>query len=172
MGGGALSVISKMRVLWSQFADREYREAFLDEVINSQISAQIFALRMSRGLTQAEVANGTGIAQPTLSRLEADANGITTSTLKRLANYYDVALSVRFVSYSSLVESAAVGSVDRDVPAFSDCALPKTLAIESRVTLPTSTRPITVKSVVADQDGAINLGTQKPVMELEYGRAI
>ena len=118
MGAGILSFITRLRGLWNRLADREYREAYLDEAINTGLSSQIYALRVSRGLTQAEVASRTGIAQPTLSRLESDAHGVTTATLKRLGNVYDVALSVRFVPFGELAREVAQGKVDREIKSF------------------------------------------------------
>ena len=127
------SVISKIKTLWSRLADREYREAFLDEAINSRLAAQIYALRISRGLTQAEVSVLTGIAQPTLSRLESDAYGITTTTLKRIAKAYDVALSVRFFGFNEFADDVAAGKIDRVIPSFADSPVPAALAISAKV---------------------------------------
>lgn len=142
-----LSAITRLRNLWSRLADREYREAYLDEAVNAGISAQIFALRMSRGLTQSDVARRTGLAQPTLSRLESDAHGVTTTTLKRLAKNYDVALSVKFISYKELAEEVSAGKVDRYIPSFEKDVAPKALAIEALITAQsTCAKNITVDS--------------------------
>lgn len=121
--------ISKLKSLWARLSDKDYRTAYLDEAVNARLSSQIYSLRVSRGLTQSDVARLTGIAQPTLSRLEADANGVTTTTLKRLASAYDVALSVKFVCFSEFAEEVAAGEVNRPIPDFDhdDSGLPGVL---------------------------------------------
>lgn len=126
--------ISKLKSLWARLSDRDYRTAYLDEAVNARLASQIYSLRVSRGLTQSDVAQLTGIAQPTLSRLEADANGVTTTTLKRLASAYDVALSVKFVRFSEFAEEVSAGKVDRPIPSFADDGTPKPLFTLAAIT--------------------------------------
>lgn len=126
-----LFLTTKIKNLWIRLKDRDYRSAYLDEVINARLAAQIYALRMSRGFTQADVSQLTGIAQPTLSRLESDAHGITTTTLKRLANAYDVALSVRFVGFNEFADEVSAGKIDREIPDFDHGPMPTALKISA-----------------------------------------
>ncbi len=138
------NAISKLKSLWAKFSNREYRVAYLDETINSSLSAQIYNLRATRNLTQADVSKITGIAQPTLSRLESNADGVTTTTLKRIANAYDVALSVRFIPFGEFAEEVVTSIVDRPVHAFRPAATPKLLFAFSAVTA--SIQDVTIKT--------------------------
>jgi transcriptional regulator with XRE-family HTH domain len=126
-----LSVTTKIKSLWARLANKDYRTSYLDEAINSRLAAQIHALRVSRGLTQHDVSALTGIAQPTLSRMESDSNGITTTTLKRLANAYDVALSIKFVGFCEFAEEVAASKVDLDIPEFSKDSVPAALVLSA-----------------------------------------
>lgn len=87
--------------------NKEYRDAFVTEHIDTGIPFQIRALREQKGRewTQKELGIRTGMAQETISRLEDPNYGkLTLKTLKRLASAFDVALMVRFVPFSELVE--------------------------------------------------------------------
>jgi len=63
-----------------------------------QIARQLIALRLERGLSQAELAKRAGTKQASVSRVE---RGVTTPSLpllKRLAEALDARLEVLFVS--------------------------------------------------------------------------
>ena len=84
----------------------EYRRAFADEHVGTSLAFQIRLLREDRGWTQEEVAQRTSKAQETISQCEnPDYGRHTLSTLKKLAEAFDVALLVRLVSFSELVKS-------------------------------------------------------------------
>ncbi len=109
---------------WKQIAaslqDREYRQAFVSAQISSGLPFQIRTTREDRGWTQGELAERVGMSQEAISRLESFSYGkFTLSTLKRLAAAFDVALIVRFVPFSELVDwSANLTPQDLAVPAF------------------------------------------------------
>jgi hypothetical protein len=63
--------------------------------------------------------------------MESDSNGITTTTLKRLANAYDVALSIKFVGFCEFAEEVAASKVDRDIPEFSKDSVPAALVLSA-----------------------------------------
>jgi HTH-type transcriptional regulator/antitoxin HipB len=90
------------RRLVSEFADKEYRHSYADNFINTYIAAQIRALRDQRGWTQAQLAERAEMKQSRISAME-DVNHSSWSvrTLARLAEAFDVALSVCFKSFSS-----------------------------------------------------------------------
>lgn len=89
-------------------ADKEYRDAVVDEYITEGLAAQIHETREARGWTQAELAERTQMAQESISRLENPNYGsYSLKTLKRLASALDVALIVRFVPYSKLADWVA-----------------------------------------------------------------
>lgn len=100
MDGRKRKIIEKLK-------DKEYRDAFAVEHIDTGIPFQIRALReqKDREWTQKELGVHTGMAQETISRIEDPNYGkLTLKTLKRLASAFDVALMVRFVPFSKLVD--------------------------------------------------------------------
>ena len=91
-----------------RLADKEYRDAVVDEYITEGLAAQIHETREARGWTQAELAERTQMAQESISRLENPNYGsYSLKTLKRLASALDVALVVRFVPFRELVDWVA-----------------------------------------------------------------
>lgn len=90
--------------LWENLENPENRRELATEIATS-IAFQIRHLREKAGWTQAELANRTEKEQPTISQLEDPNYGrYSLVTLKTLANAFDVALSVRFVPFSELVD--------------------------------------------------------------------
>ncbi len=84
--------------------DKDFREAFVAETISQGIAFQIKETRDERGWTQAELGERAGKPQPVISQLEnPDYGAYTLKTLKALASAFDVALVVRFVPFSELV---------------------------------------------------------------------
>lgn len=82
----------------------EYREAFVESQIRITIPFQIRALRRQRGWSQEELAEKAGMRQPRISAMERAGGGhLNIETLIRLATAFDVALVVRFASFSELV---------------------------------------------------------------------
>jgi transcriptional regulator with XRE-family HTH domain len=90
--------------LREEFRDKEYRHAYADESLNSYIATQIKVLREQRQLTQKELADLTGMAQPRIAVLEdINYSSWSINTLRRLAEAFDVRLSVKFETFSSLI---------------------------------------------------------------------
>jgi len=86
--------------LLKEFQDEEYRNAYVDAFLDSFIASQICALRKARGLSQAKLANLLGTKQSGVSKLEnINYSRWNISTLKSLAKAFEVALSVKFVSF-------------------------------------------------------------------------
>jgi len=90
--------------LREEFRDKEYRDTYADESLNTFIATQIKILREQRELTQRELADLTGMAQPRIAVLE-DVNYASWSinTLRRIAEAFDLRLSVKFETFSSLI---------------------------------------------------------------------
>lgn len=113
-----------VETLRSEFQDKEYRHAYADECLNAMIAAQIKVLREQRGMTQKQLAAATGMGQPRIPLLEdASYENWTVNTLKRFAKAFDVALSVKFESFSQLIrdfEGLSRESLQR--PTFADDA--------------------------------------------------
>lgn len=87
--------------LVKEFADKEYRHGYADDFLNTAIAAQIKALRDQRGWTQAQLAERAEMRQSRISAME-DINYTSWSvrTLARLAEAFDVALTVCFKSFT------------------------------------------------------------------------
>lgn len=88
---------------WKHLESLEYRRAFLQAEIEIGIPFQIQALMKSRGLTQADLVQHTGMLQPRISDLMSPGKvRPNIETLRRLADAFDCALAVRFVPFSEL----------------------------------------------------------------------
>jgi transcriptional regulator with XRE-family HTH domain len=73
--------------------------------LDKGIAYQIRALRDRQGLSQEQLAAKVGMNQNAISRLESPQRGRPTiTTLKRLAETFDVALVVRFIPFTKLVK--------------------------------------------------------------------
>lgn len=95
----------KWQQIWANLEDQEYRHEFATEVATT-IATQIRLLREKEHWTQTELGQRTGNKeQSTISQLENPNYGrYALATLKRLATAFDVALVVRFVPFSELVD--------------------------------------------------------------------
>lgn len=113
------SAISKIKSIWKRLGDKEYRDAFVSFKIDSDLSAQIYALRDQQSLTQEDLGARASMAQSRIAKLEASCEGVSLSTLKRLASALDVALSVKFVPFSEVAADTVRENIDRVVPSFS-----------------------------------------------------
>jgi transcriptional regulator with XRE-family HTH domain len=105
-----------------EFQDEEYRHSYAEECLNTMIATQIKVLREQREMTQETLAEKTGMRQPRIPLLEdANYSNWTINTLKRFAKAFDVALSVRFDSFSNVIldfESMSRESLQR--PSFAN----------------------------------------------------
>lgn len=102
--------------------DKEYRDLYVSENIDNGIAFQIRATRESRGWTQKDLGDRVGMAQTRICTLEdPDYGSYTLATLKKLASAFDVALVVKFVPYSQLVDAVDnISDSDLVVSSFSD----------------------------------------------------
>src|ERR1700693_815104 len=90
--------------LRTEFQDEEYRHAYADDCLDTMIATQIKVLREQRGMTQGELAVAAGMKQPRIPLLEdATYSNWSINTLKRFAKAFDVALSVKFETFSRVV---------------------------------------------------------------------
>ncbi len=81
------------------------RAKFVASHVDKGIAFQIRALRDRQQLSQEKLAAMVGMNQNAISRLESPQRGRPTiTTLKRIAEAFDVALIVRFVPFSKLVK--------------------------------------------------------------------
>lgn len=114
-----MSVISRLKLL-VKLRDKEYRDAYVEEKVTTSLPFQIRALREQREWSQAELGNHADMRQNAISRLEDAENGTPSiSTLLRLARAFDVALLVKFVPFSKLLDEFKDLSSDAlEVPSF------------------------------------------------------
>jgi len=99
---------------------KESRDAFVDAEIRTTVPFQIREMRKDRKWTQEELATRIDSCQPTVDMFEdPDYATFTVASLKRLASAFDVALVVRFVPFSELVDDA-VHPKTLAVPSYSD----------------------------------------------------
>lgn len=102
--------------------DKEYRHAYAEESLNISIATQIKVLREQRKMSQDALAEESGMKQPVISRYEnVNYASWSISSLRRLAQVFDVDLQVRFRSFGELVESVDKFSRSAlQVPSFAD----------------------------------------------------
>jgi len=93
--------------LASELKDKEYRRAFVRSQVKIGLPMQCRALREGREWTQPELAEAAGMSQPRISEIERPGERkLNLETLFRLAEAFDVALQVRFVSFRDFVDAA------------------------------------------------------------------
>lgn len=104
--------------LREEFHDKAYRHAYADESLNTYIATQIKVLREQRELTQRMLATLTGMAQPRIAVLEdVNYSSWSINTLRRIAEAFDLRLSVKFETFSSLIpeiETMSEQTLQRD----------------------------------------------------------
>lgn len=110
-------VVLSRRKKW---VDKEYREGYMEAAVEQYVAWQIKANRVSRGLSQDDLAKLIGSGQSAISRLEDPEYGRhSIDTLTKLANAFDCALSVKFISYSQLaLDSQDLSNESLLVPTF------------------------------------------------------
>lgn len=90
--------------LRKEFHDKQYRTIYADESLNTYIATQIKALREQNGWTQKRLAEEADMVQPRIAVMEdINYSSWSLNTLRRLAAAFDLRLSVRFETFSSLI---------------------------------------------------------------------
>src|SRR5215471_6172120 len=123
MGAGLVFAISKIgKKFLERLQKKPFRHAYLAERIRRGIAYQIRALRDQRKWKQGTFAKHLGKPQSVVCRLEdPDYGKVTVQTLLEVANVFDVALEIKFVSYSSFIcNSRDVSITSLQVPEFKD----------------------------------------------------
>lgn len=92
----------------SELEDKEFRAAYVAENVRRGLAYQIQALREAQGWSRAEFARQAQRPQSNVSRWENPTYGkFNLTTLAEIAAVFDVALSVRFVSFGELLDSVS-----------------------------------------------------------------
>jgi transcriptional regulator with XRE-family HTH domain len=112
----AQKITSSIKKLWARFADKEYRDGFVESAIEDSLAVQIFSMRERRGWTQQELAEKCGTQQSGVCRWEGGSPPQSLAPLKKLASAFDVALVVKFVPFSELLRTD--GPADKHVASF------------------------------------------------------
>jgi transcriptional regulator with XRE-family HTH domain len=114
--------MSEKSEIIEELQDKGTRDAFVSSQISIPIAFQISALRQQRGWTQKQLAEKADMLQPRINTLEHPSGSEPNlRTLKRLASAFDVALIVRFASFSEVLKWAETFSPDTfEVPNFED----------------------------------------------------
>lgn len=87
--------------------DKEYRDAYVQSQIRTRLPFQLRALRKSMELSQVELAKLADMAQARISDLERPTGKLPKlDTLCRIASALDVAVEVRFLPFSKLIEAS------------------------------------------------------------------
>jgi len=95
---------SKESLLKRLSASKEARERFVSSHVDKGYAYQIREMREQKELSQTELGAMVGMNQNAIHRLESPEYGrATITTLKRMAAAFDVALIVRFVPFSQLI---------------------------------------------------------------------
>jgi transcriptional regulator with XRE-family HTH domain len=97
--------------LKKEFQDKEYREAYAEDLLNTSIATQLVVLREQRRLTQEQLAQKIGTRQAGISRIEnVNYSAWNIRTLKKIAFALDVRLKVSFETFGSLLDEAVAFS--------------------------------------------------------------
>lgn len=110
----------KITSLWKKFAAKKFRHAFSSARIGDSLALQIHTLRTHRNWTQSDLAERADMKQPRISTMEDSCDGVSISTLKKLAEAFDVALCIKFVSFSKLAEESIAHSADINIDSYDD----------------------------------------------------
>lgn len=93
-----------VKTLVSEFDDKEYAHAYMEEFSNMAIAAQIKALREQRNWTQKQLAEFAGMKQERICALEdVDYDAWTIKVLRRIAKAFDLTVKVSFEKFSSSI---------------------------------------------------------------------
>lgn len=100
-----LDKLDKERQILNSLHNKEYREALAIEHVNTTLAIQIRKMRENHQWKQSDLAARLGKHQETVSQWEnPDYGRHSMTTLKALAAAFDVALLVKFMPFSELVQ--------------------------------------------------------------------
>jgi transcriptional regulator with XRE-family HTH domain len=102
-----------VKTLVTEFDDKEYAHAYMEQFSNMAIAAQIKALREQRNWTQQQLAEAAKMKQERICALEdEDYDAWTIKTLRKLARAFDVTIKVSFEKFSSSLLD--ISKIDRE----------------------------------------------------------
>lgn len=90
----------------TDWVSTEFRQGYMEAAAEEGIAWQIRAIRRDRNMTQKQLARLVGTTQSGISRLEDPEYGKhSIDTLIAIANAFDCALSIKFISYAELASN-------------------------------------------------------------------
>lgn len=94
-----------MRAKLNRLKKKGFRDAYVQSHLKHGLAHQIRALRLQRNWSQSDLAEKLGLkTQSAIARWEDPSYGrLSIATLLKLSSIFDVALSVRFVSYGKFL---------------------------------------------------------------------
>ena len=130
---------------------KEYREALAIEHVNTTLAIQIRKMRENQQWSQSELADRLGKHQETISQWEnRDYGRYSITSLKTLAATFDVALLVKFASFSELVKDMVSLSETRlSPPSFNEEQYRLTTEMSGRL-------PVTKDATIIDANKALS----------------
>jgi transcriptional regulator with XRE-family HTH domain len=100
-------------LLAEEFKDKEARRQYAVDFLNSHIALQIKTLRQQRGWSQVQLAKLARKHQSQISAMESvDFSAWKISTLQKLAEAFDLALTVNFESFGGFLDYLT--AIDRE----------------------------------------------------------
>ncbi len=83
---------------WKKFRGRRrspgFQAAYAQRRLELELAAMIRKLRLSRGISQGELARRIGTQQSAIARLEGGDDNVTLSRLQRVAAFLDAEVSI------------------------------------------------------------------------------
>jgi transcriptional regulator with XRE-family HTH domain len=107
-------------MMWKSLADKAYRHAYAIAHVGDYLAMQIHSMRTRRVWTQKKLAGESGNTQPQISKFETSCEGVTLTSLHKLAEAFDVALIVKFVPFSQLAKETMTARADNTIPPFDE----------------------------------------------------
>lgn len=110
------------RSFLKNYADKDFRDSFVESRVRNLVAYQVKALRDQRGWTQSDLAKRLGKPQSIISRLEDPEYGrLTLSTIISLARVFDVGLLVKLCTHEKFIsETKDVTPKNLEVAPFSE----------------------------------------------------
>lgn len=82
------------------FADPEFQKAWKETEPGYELTRQIIALRLRKGLTQRELARRIGTTQSVIARIESGGQNMSIRTLTKIASELDADVKIELLPCS------------------------------------------------------------------------
>lgn len=112
----------RREALWRNFADKEYRGAFVECYTADSLAVQIFSMRVKREWTRADLARRAGVHVSVVRELEKSRRLPPLAVLAKIASAFDVALAAHFIPFSEFLAKDRK-PIDRHIRSFEEDSL-------------------------------------------------